>query len=67
MQGITKRQKEILQLVLEGKDTSEIAKSIGISLDGVKYHLKKTMKKLNKTNRYLAAIEALEKGLLNDN
>ncbi len=64
MHPLTKRQKEILQLVLDGKTTEEIAQGIGISVDGVKYHLKKTMKRLNKKNRYLAAFDAAGKGLL---
>lgn len=64
MRPLTKRQREILQLVLDGKDTDEIAERIGISVHGVKYHLKKVMERLKKKNRYLAAMDAEDKGLL---
>ena len=53
-----------MQLVLDGKDTDEIAERIGISVHGVKYHLKKVMERLKKKNRYLAAMDAEDKGLL---
>ena len=44
---ISKKEREILQLVAEGKKTREIAKQLGVSIKTVETHRRNIMKKLN--------------------
>ena len=57
-QGITPRQKEILEWMQLGKTNSEIASIIGFSEDNVKYHIKKIMEKLDAHSRALVVAKA---------
>lgn len=49
--GITKRQKEVLDLLAEGKPNKEIAKLLGLTPGTVKMHTSRLFKLLNVSNR----------------
>ena len=51
---LTKRQKDILRLVIEGKYNAEIAYDLCVSLHTVKTHIYNVYKKINATNRAMA-------------
>ncbi len=61
---LDQREREILTWLREGKGTWEIASILGISEDTVKYHLKKSFRKLNATNRTQAIAVALDNKLI---
>lgn len=52
---LTTRQEEVLRLVAEGRTNGEIADLLGISLDGVKYHIREILGKTGTTSREEAA------------
>ena len=56
LQGLTKREIEILQLVAEGLSNEEIGKRIFISRKTVKTHLTNIFDKLQVNNRFKAAL-----------
>ena len=60
----TPRQYEILLSVTRGLSNPDIAKQFGISVDGVKLHLKTIFAKLGATNRQEATAIALRRHLL---
>ncbi len=62
--GLTQREREILELVVRGRNNGEIAVQLGISLSTVKFHVSSIFGKLNVTNRVEAARLAMENGLL---
>lgn len=47
LEGLTKRQREILQLVAEGRSTKEIAKALDVSVKTVETHRMRLMDRLN--------------------
>jgi two-component system nitrate/nitrite response regulator NarL len=61
--GLTSREREILELVSQGKSNKEVAKAISIAENTVKNHLKNVMEKLHLENRVQAATYALREGL----
>jgi DNA-binding NarL/FixJ family response regulator len=56
LNGLTKRELEILQLVAEGLSNEEIGKRIFISRKTVKTHLTNIFDKLQVNNRFKAAL-----------
>jgi two-component system, NarL family, response regulator LiaR len=62
--GLTQREREILRLLVSGKNNGEIAAALVISLSTVKFHVSSIFAKLNVTNRVEAARLAMENGLL---
>ncbi len=52
---LTPRQWEVLALVRQGLSNDEIARRLGISLDGVKFHVSEILSKLAVSNRNEAA------------
>ena len=52
---LTPRQREVLQLVAEGKTNPEIAELLGITLDGAKFHIREILAKLDVESREEAA------------
>ena len=48
---LTARQCEVLRLIAAGKTNAEIASSLGISLDGAKYHVREVVTKLGADSR----------------
>lgn len=64
IETLSKREREILLLVAEGKSNKDIGDILSIQEVTVKSHLKKIFKKLNVTNRMQAAMLALKLNLL---
>jgi DNA-binding CsgD family transcriptional regulator len=52
---LTPRQQDVLALVRRGLTNEEIAHQLGISVDGVKYHVSDILMRLNVSSRYEAA------------
>ncbi|TBV06599.1 LuxR C-terminal-related transcriptional regulator [Stutzerimonas kirkiae] len=63
-QGLSERECQALRLVAEGQSNKEIARSLDISTETVKWHLKNIYGKLNVTSRTQAIGRAQELGLL---
>jgi DNA-binding NarL/FixJ family response regulator len=61
---LSEREREVLLLVARGKSNREIAESIGLSENTVKFHLKTLMQKLNAANRAEAVMLAAQKKLI---
>ena len=51
----SKRQRQVLDLLVAGKSNKEIAEALGISLDGAKWHLREIFAKLGVGSREEAA------------
>jgi len=62
---ITKREKEIFQLLIENKSTKEISNILGISEKTVRNHISNVMQKLDVINRSNAIIELIKLNELN--
>lgn len=60
---LTEREREILQYLAAGKSNKAIAKSLDISHDTVKLHVRHILAKLNLSSRVEAAVFAVEHGL----
>ncbi len=56
---LTKREKEIFNLLISNKTTKEIAKYLGISEKTVRNHISNTMQKLGVKGRSQAVVELL--------
>lgn len=52
---LSERQREVLDLIARGRTNPEIARELGISLDGVKYHVREILGRLDVTSREEAA------------
>jgi len=63
IEGLTRRQREILMLMAAGKLNKQIAYSLGISVPTVKAHMTAIMRKLDVSNRTQAALVARSLGL----
>ena len=61
---LTRREREILQLIAQGKTNKEISKMLFISTETVKSHIKNIFKKLNIKNRVEAIMKAREQGIV---
>ena len=61
---LTGREREVLALLVQGKENQEIAQSLSISPETVKHHISAILAKLNVPNRTLAAVEAVWRGLV---
>ena len=62
---ITKREKEIFQLLIENKSTKEISLELNISEKTVRNHISNVMKKLDVINRSNAIIELIKLNEIN--
>ena len=62
--NLTKREKEVLDLLCQGKSYKVIADDLFISPDTVRYHLKNIYKKLQVNSKYEAVIKALKDGMV---
>jgi DNA-binding CsgD family transcriptional regulator len=62
--GITEREREVLQLLAEGRSNKEIARRLGLSPNTVKTHLARLFEKLRVARRTEAILHARELGLL---
>jgi len=63
---LTNKEVEVLKLVAHGATNKEIASSLNISDNTVKYHLRNIMEKLNVKNRAQIAAYAVTKGITLD-
>jgi NarL family two-component system response regulator LiaR len=62
--GLTRRELEILGLVAEGLSNAQVARTLWVTEQTVKFHLSNTYKKLGVANRTEAASWAQRQGLL---
>ncbi len=62
--GLTKRELEILRLVAGGSSNSQLAKSLWVTEQTIKFHLSNVYKKLGVANRTAASAAASKLGLL---
>ena len=62
---ITKREKEIFQLLIENKSTKEISAILNISEKTVRNHISNVIQKLSVNTRYQAVIELIKIGEIN--
>lgn len=63
LRSLTERQRETLQLLVQGLSNKEIARQLGLLESTVKAHLKVILKKLGAANRTQAALMATQFGL----
>jgi len=63
---LTRREIEVLSLVVQGFTNREISERLFLSINTVKAHLTDIMKKMGAPNRQRVALLAIEKGLLNE-
>ena len=61
---LTKREREVFELLINNYDTNEIAKALKISDKTVRNHISNAMQKLGVTGRAGAVIELLKLGEL---
>ncbi len=61
---LTSRERELLQLVAEGKTTKEIATSLGLSASTVDTHRSNIMRKLNVNSLAELVLYAMRKGII---
>ena len=61
---LTRREGEVLTLVIEGKSSKEVADQLFVSKRTVDFHLANIYDKLNVTNRVQAFREATRRGLI---
>lgn len=59
---LTKREKEVFELLISNKSTNEIGESLGISEKTVRNHISNVMQKLGVKGRAVAVIELLRLG-----
>ena len=64
MPDLTAREQETLEMMAAGSHNSEIADKFGISVDGVKMHVKHILEKFNVADRTAAVAEALRRGFI---
>jgi DNA-binding NarL/FixJ family response regulator len=62
--NLTKREREVLALITDGKDNNEIAAELVISTETVKTHVSTVLEKLEAGNRVQAAVKAVRAGLV---
>ena len=62
--GLTARETEVLCLVAQGKNNSEVARALFISLNTVTRHMTNVFTKTGTTNRVEAAVYATRHGVL---
>lgn len=65
--GLTRREIEVLSLVMEGKSSQEIADILVCSKRTVDFHLSKIYDKLQVSNRVQAVRQATALGIININ
>jgi DNA-binding NarL/FixJ family response regulator len=64
MSGITRRERDVLQLIIRGYSNSEISEALFLSESTVKSHVQRMLEKLALRNRVHAVIYAYEKGIV---
>jgi DNA-binding CsgD family transcriptional regulator len=64
--GLTPRQRQVLQLLAEGKSTEQIAAELHLSTETVRNHIRHTLKGLGAHSRLEAVVVARRLGLIRD-
>ena len=64
MARLTARQRQVLELIVEGLDNSQIADRLGVSERTVRAHVSAVLERLGVANRTQAAVAALQRGWL---
>ena len=62
--NLTKRELEVLAFIKEGKNNTEIAKKLKLSINTVKAHVSNIMQKLEVDDRTQAAIKAISNNII---
>ncbi len=62
--SLTAREMEILRLIVNGRANKEIASTLSLSEDTVKWHMKSLFTKLDANDRTQAAVTAIQRGLV---
>lgn len=62
--NLTEREENILKLLTEGYDNSEIAEKMNVSLHTIKAHMGAILKKLQAKNRTHAVYKAVKDGFI---
>lgn len=62
--ALSKRENEILELIVNGMSNQEIAKHLQLSTQTIKTHVRRLLEKLMVTDRTQAAVKALRDGLI---
>ncbi len=62
--GLSPREREVLQLVVQGQTNREIAQNLMVSVSTIKIHVEHILAKLGVSDRTQAAVRAIELGLL---
>lgn len=62
--NLTKREMEVLRLIVEGSSNKEIMVSLGLSASTVRVHVSNVLEKLGAMDRTQAAIMAIKKGVV---
>lgn len=60
---LTRREMDVLKLLVAGHDNRQIAQQLGLSIETVKSHMKHILAKLQVSGRTEAAVKALRSGL----
>ena len=61
---LTNRELEILKLVVEGKNNTEIAKELVVSVNTVKAHLTNIFQKMKVKDRVQAVVKAIQENII---
>jgi NarL family two-component system response regulator LiaR len=61
---LTEREREVLSLVAQGRDNTQIADELFVSVQTVKNHVSNILAKLEVQNRVQAAVQAIQRRLL---
>ena len=61
---LTKREKEVLELVAQGLTAQEIAEALFVSIDTVETHRKNIIQKMKARNTVDAVVKAMRKGMI---
>ncbi len=61
---LTKRESEVLKLIVSGMSNKEIGKALNIALSTVKIHIAGIFTKLETNSRVKAAVIAVKKGVV---
>lgn len=62
--GLSPREREVLQLLVQGQTNREIAQNLMVSVSTIKIHVEHILAKLGVSDRTQAAVRAIELGLL---
>ena len=61
---LSRRERQVLMQVRQGKNNNDIAETLGITRHGVKFHLANILRKMGTTDRISAVVKAVRLGLI---